>query len=272
MTRSLRFLLLVAALTGCSTRAFFFRPHAEVVAVPDATLCQVEPVAIPSHGSMLDGFVLRPLQGPALGTVLFLHGNYGNVSNNLHPPETLARAGFQVVTFDYRGFGKSPGEPSQESILEDALASLEYVRGRADLGGVPLVLFGQSMGGHLAVVVAARSQGSIDALAIEGAFTGYGDVAAWTSSAPGFLTRALVPERYRALDVVANVGVPLLVIHSTDDAIVPVHMGEQLFQAAAEPKHYWKVSGRHVRASQLLTTDFQARFLSLLEQARPRVH
>jgi len=172
------------------------------------------------------------------------------------------------VTFDYRGFGKSPGEPSQESILEDALAAVAYVKGRADLGGVPFILYGQSMGGHLGVVVAARVKPAVQALAVEGAFTGYRDEAAWVSPTPACMTRSIVPEAYRAADVIADIGVPLLVIHSTDDDTVPVAMGDQLFEAAKEPKRYWKTTGRHVRASKLFPAEFLAEFGALLKAIR----
>lgn len=261
--RALALAALVSA-AGCSTSGFFFEPVREYAARPDESAALVEEVAFRSgNGRALTGWVLKPRGRPPVASVLFLHGNYGNVSLMLFPVEPLVAAGFQVLTFDYQGYGRSEGEPSQENILADAQAALWYLRGREDLAGVPVVVFGQSMGGHLAVVLASRNPEALDALVVEGGYTGFRDIAA--DKAPRGLTDLLVPEVYRGLDEVGDVHVPLLVIHSVDDAVVPFWMGEALWAKANEPKTLWKVAGRHIRTAQLDPRGFVERFRALVD-------
>jgi uncharacterized protein len=265
---------LAVLLASCGTGSFFFRPVADYRALPDPAIFRAEEVSFASRGgARLRGWVLEPLGTEPVGTVLFLHGNYGNVSLFLHPLEVLAGAGFQALTFDYQGYGGSEGSPTQEGVLDDALAALDYLRARPDLAGVPLILYGQSLGGHLAVVVAAQRPDDIDALAIEGAFTGWRDEAAHVGArfgSPPFMTRAMVPERYRALDVIDRVRAPVLVIHSDDDQRVPAAMGAQLFERALSPKLFWKVKGPHVKASEVDPDGFAQHFRELLALARQR--
>lgn len=246
-------LLALPVSAGCSTRAFFFHPTRDLHAEPGAEDCAREEVRIPAaDGSLLHGWLLSPRSGPPAGSVLHLHGNRGNISDHFPSVLALVRAGFTALVFDYRGFGRSPGTPSQESILEDALTALDWMRARPGLARRPLVLFGQSLGGHLATVLAARRRGEIDAVVLEGAFTRYKDIAADTAAGYGLarpLTRLFIPERYAGLDVVDQLGVPLLVIHSRDDAVVPFAMGLRLYERAREPKRSWAVRGPHLGAA-----------------------
>ena len=265
-------ILTLAFTSACSTSSFFFEPVKEYRAEPDSSICATEEVSFPSgNGKRLTGWVLAPKEQPHIASVLYLHGNYGNVSLFLFPVEPLVAAGFQVLTFDYQGYGKSEGEPSQEAVLADAQAALDFAKARPDFAGLPLVVFGQSMGGHAAVALVARNPGKVDALATEGAFTGFKDEAEWTarrSGSPPGLTRAFVPQAYRALDEIGSVHVPLLVAHSVDDDVVPFSMGEELFAKANEPKTFWKVTGRHVRAAQVDPQGFRDHFLALVRTGR----
>ncbi|MGC4117393.1 MAG: alpha/beta fold hydrolase [Myxococcales bacterium] len=256
--------LCLVLLCSCTTRNFFFEPVKDYGRLPSAEVSTTEEIRFPSsNGNALTGWILKPSSKAPVATVLYLHGNYGNVSLMLFSVEPLVAAGFQVLTFDYQGYGRSEGVASQEGILADAQAALLYARGRSDLGDVPFLVFGQSMGGHLAVMLAARNPEALDALVIEGAYTGFKDIAAAFASRP--LAEILVPETYRGLDEIADIHVPVLVIHSVDDALVPYAMGEQLFARANEPKTFWRVTGRHIRTAERDPQGFVDHFRALVE-------
>jgi fermentation-respiration switch protein FrsA (DUF1100 family) len=181
----------------------------------------------------------------------------------------LVRNGFQCLVFDYQGFGKSEGKPSQENVLDDALAALDYIKNRSDVKGTKLILYGQSLGGHLACVVAAKKQEMIDAFVIEGAFTAHEEIAAYIGShrflTPGFLARWIIPSKYDAIDYIERISIPKLIIHSTDDEVCPFYMGQQLYEKAKQPKDFWKISGMHVFAARLYPAEFVRRFKEMVK-------
>ncbi len=268
MRRTIAVLLLAAAASGCSTRAFFFKPEPADVAAPDPSIAACTEVTISAdRGLRLRAWLLAPIARAPAASVLLLHGNYGNISYHLPLAQLLVRAGFQVLSVDYEGYGRSQGRCSQESVLTSALAALEYAHRCEAMRGTRLLVYGQSLGGSVAVVAVARRPGLADALVIEGAFTGFRDEAAWTArrwGCPSFLSRALVPERYNALAAIAEVRVPLLVIHSVNDRLVPAFMGDQLYARAREPKQLWRVRGRHARLWEEAPDELVARLRALL--------
>jgi fermentation-respiration switch protein FrsA (DUF1100 family) len=273
-------LFLSVAQQQCSTSAFFYYPDKKVVYHPDTIQCTYEDVYFSvksgsapggrtADSSLLHGWFIRPKSGTAVvGTVLLFHGNGGNVGSQFASLVPLAAAGFQSLVFDYRGYGNSPGKPSQEHVLEDGLAALDYIRNRADVKGKPLILFGQSLGGHLAVVVAAQCQQYLSALILEDAFSSHEEIAVYRGRkdyhAPGFLTRWCVRSRYDAIDVIDRISIPKLIIHSIEDETVPYYMGKDLFNKAKDPKEFWEIKGPHIRAYRLYPAEFVDHFRKII--------
>ena len=218
---------------------------------------------------MLTGWFIKPKRDTIItGTVLLLHGNGGNLGSQFKSLIPLAKAGFQSLVFDYRGYGTSPGKASQEHVLEDCYAALDYIRSRQDVKGTKLILFGQSLGGHLAFVVAAQKQEFIDALITEDAFTGHEEIAVYRAridfKAPRFLTRWCVRSKYDAIDVVDKIKIPKLIIHSTEDKTIPFYMGKELFNKAIEPKEFWEITGPHIRACRIYPSEFVQHFKKII--------
>ncbi len=263
------FLLLTITIGSCSTSAFFYEPYKEFKYYPDTTRYSVEEINFKSaNGNNLNGWFFKPKNKNVIGTVLHFHGNAANISYQFQFSDSLIKAGFQVMVFDYEGFGKSQGKVSQENVLADGIASLHYIKQREDVKNTKLILFGQSLGGHLAVVVAAREQKLIDALVIEGAFTGHERMAVYVgkkSGAPKFLTKLLVPSKYNAIDEIDKITLPKLIIHSTEDETCPFYMGKELFDKAIAPKEFWEVKGGHMQSSQLYKGEFVKRFIELIK-------
>ena len=150
---------------------------------------------------------------------------------------------FQVFIFDYSGFGFSEGKATRKQVLSDANAALNYIKGREDVKGTKLVIYGQSLGGHLSAVVAAQRQEEIDGLVIEGAFSSHKDIAAENA---GFFGRLLVCEQYSASESIRNYKKPVLIIHSTEDDIIPFEMGKKLFDNANNPKEFYEIKHCHM--------------------------
>src|ERR1043165_381811 len=249
-----RFLLLAGIVSlfasSCSTSAFFYAPYKELKHYPDTSKYLLEEVNFKaSNGKNLNGWFFKPKGAPVIGTVLHFHGNAGNISYQYQFMEGLIQSGFQVMVFDYEGFGRSEGKESQEHVLDDGISALHYIKAREDVKGTKLILFGQSLGGHLSCVVAAREQSLIDALVVEGAFTGHEKMAVYVgkkNGAPKFLTKMLVRTKYDAYKEIGKVTIPKLIIHSTEDETCPYYMGKELFDAAVAPKEFWEVKGGHM--------------------------
>jgi fermentation-respiration switch protein FrsA (DUF1100 family) len=155
----------------------------------------------------------------------------------------LVKKGFQVMMFDYSGFGFSEGEPTVENARIDALAAVDYALSREDVKGTKLVLYGQSFGGHLSAIVATERQDKIDALVMEGAYSSPKDIAA--NRVP-VLGRIFVKQKYAAKKIIKDFHKPVLIIHSSEDKEIPFFMGQKLFDSANNPKTFLKIQNCHI--------------------------
>jgi len=227
---------------SCSTSRFFYYPDKEITYHPDTSKCRYEEVNFKAaDGNILTGWFIKPKSDTAkiTATVLFLHGNGGNIGYQFAPLALLAQKGFQGLVFDYEGYGRSEGSPSQEKVLDDAIKALGYILNRNDVKNTKLILFGQSLGGHLACVLGGKmpelypGKNLVDAFVIEGAFSGHKDIAAYYSRkdyfVPDFIARLIIPSKYNAIDYIDKIPVPKLIIHSTEDNICPFYMGGSTF-------------------------------------------
>jgi uncharacterized protein len=268
--------LCLRALSAVQHLRIFLLPRKKVIYFPDTAQVHYQEVHFPVEDgdtgdtSFLHGWFFKPREGSKLmGTVLLFHGNGGNVGSQFASLVPLVRAGFQAMVFDYRGYGNSPGKPSQERVLEDGLAALDYIRTRPDVKGTKLILFGQSLGGHLAVVVATQKQEFLHALILEGAFTAHEEIAIYRARkdyfAPRFLTRWCVRSKYDAIDMIDRITIPKLIIHSTEDKTIPFYMGKELFNKARDPKFFWEIKGPHNRACRIYPVEFVEYFRKMAE-------
>lgn len=167
--------------------------------------------------------------------VLFCHGNAGNVT---HRAETLRGlhdlVGASVLIFDYRGYGRSEGTPDEPGILADARAARTWLAQREGVAEQDIVLMGRSVGGAVAVDLAAKD--GARALVLESTFTSMPDVAA--HHYPWLPIRHLLRTRFDSLAKIANYHGPLVQSHGDADTIVPYRLGRRLFDAANQPKQF----------------------------------
>ncbi|MEZ6072777.1 MAG: alpha/beta hydrolase [Pirellulales bacterium] len=168
-------------------------------------------------------------------TVLYLHGNAGNITQRIDVARRLSEdLNLAVLMFDYRGYGRSEGEPSEAGIVADARAARTWLAHRAGISEHDIVLMGRSLGGGVAVDLAARD--GARGLILESTFTSLPDVAAahfwWLP------VRWLMRNRLDSATIIAGYDGPLLQSHGTADRTIPYEVGRQLFAAANEPKQF----------------------------------
>jgi hypothetical protein len=191
-----------------------------------------------------DGVRLHAWYLPAAqprGTLLFFHGNAGNISHRLDSLRIFHQLKLSVLIFDYRGYGRSEGSPSEEGTRRDAAAAWRYLMETRAVAPQQTVLFGRSLGAAVAAQLATQQPPG--ALIVESAFTSVPDMAAelyWWMPA-----RWLSRFEYATRDYVAQVRCPVLVVHSPEDEIIPFHHGEAIFAAAREPKTLLRLRGSH---------------------------
>lgn len=191
-----------------------------------------------TSGNFLNGWLLSPKNFDQGFTIVHFHGNAGYLLPNAMILLDYVKKGYQVFTFDYSGFGFSTGKSTRLNVLKDGLSAIDYVESRDDITRV--ILYGQSLGGNLAVVVAEERQDMIDGLVIEGSFSSHKDIAA---NSTGFLGRVLVKEQYSARESIKKNHVPLLVIHSYEDKTIPIEQSKDIFKLANEPKAFLEITG-----------------------------
>ena len=182
--------------------------------------------------------------GKSNTTLLWLHGNAGNISDRVNNIAALnRRTGLGVLIVDYRGYGLSDGSPSEPGLYADAEAGFDYLESELGLDPVEdIVLFGRSLGVGVAAEVATRH--TVRCVILESGFTSTTDMARATR--PAWLVYALMPlisARFDTLSKIGNITSPVMIIHGDHDDIVPFYMAEQLYEAAREPKRFHAVRG-----------------------------
>ena len=197
----------------------------------------------PLHGWFIPAKSKSPKA--AKGTVVFSHGNAGSISYHLGFCAWLAEASYNVIIYDYRGFGKSGGSVDRRGMINDVKAAFAYALKRTDIDTTRLVSYGHSLGGAQSVTALGESPvKGLRAIIIDGAFASYQAMARVFG---GQLGASLVTDELSPKDFVSKLSpVPLLVVHGDADEVVPVSQGLQLYQNAAQPKTLFQVkSGRH---------------------------
>lgn len=190
-------------------------------------------------GTRLHGWYC-PRENPR-AVVLYLHGNSGNLSHRADLLRDLQqRHRLSVFIFDYRGYGRSEGQPDENGILQDARAARNWLAARAGIDQSQIVLMGRSLGGAVAVDLAAKE--GARGLILQSTFTSLPDVAA-SKPVIGSLA-SLMHGQLNSIDKIAAYRGPLLHSHGDADSIIPYDHGRKLFAAANQPKRFVTIPGR----------------------------
>ncbi|MBI2646052.1 MAG: alpha/beta hydrolase [Deltaproteobacteria bacterium] len=175
-------------------------------------------------------------------TLLFFHGNGGNVASNLELISIFVqKVHLNVFVIDYRGFGKSEGHPSETGLYQDAEAAYEYLTQVRKMDKDNIIIFGQSLGGAIAIDLASKRPASV--LIVENTFTSA--VAMAKVFYPYLPVRLFIKSKFDSLEKMKSIAMPKLIIHATEDETVPFQLGKKLFEVAATPKEFYAVLGAH---------------------------
>ena len=220
-------------------RYFIFRPDEGLSGDPSEVGLAFEDVRFTAaDGVTLHGWFVP---GSDSTTLLLLHGNAGNIGGRLRRLADLhRRLGMNVFIFDYRGYGLSEGRASEKGTYLDAEAALDYLGTRGDVDQGRVALFGHSLGTAIAVETAVRRE--VYAVLLEAPFTSVRAMAAHSYPfVPG--VGWIVRTKYDSLSKIEGIGTPLMVVHGDRDDTIPILMGREIYEAAAEPKRFLAVAG-----------------------------
>lgn len=192
-----------------------------------------------SDGEMLHGWWV-PVPD-AKGTVLFFHGNAGNISHRLDYLAMFKQLGYNTLLLDYRGYGQSSGTPSEIGTYLDAQAAWRYLTETKGIAPTRVVLYGESLGGAVAARLAVQEKPGL--LVLASAFTSVPNLAA--EIYPFLPVRWITRFQYNTLESLQSVTCPVFIAHSPQDEIIPFAHGQQLFQTASEPKKFLTLEGGH---------------------------
>ena len=257
-------------LSGCTN--LLFQPVKQQLFDPATFNIQVEEHYITSDTDIkLHGWRL-PSKTDTRGTLVFLHGNAENISSHVGSVYWLPEHGYEVFLFDYRGFGKSTGATEISGMVRDTENMIVYASRHARSADHKVTVLGHSMGGSLAIAAVANieDKSSINALITISAFSDYRLITRevlsqhWFTNVFSWPMSFTISNQYRPVSIVSEISpVPLYIMHSRDDEIIPVHHADKLFAAAKFPKNRIQLEGSHNMA--LVVKKNRQQLLNILQ-------
>lgn len=180
-----------------------------------------------------------PCEGASY-TLLFFHGNGGNISHRLDKVKVLRKAKVNIFLIDYRGYGKSQGKPTEKGVYIDSDAAYDYLITQENIGAKDIILYGESLGAAVAVDLASRK--SVAGLILEGGFSSGRDMGKIIYP---YLPKLLLPKVLDSSAKIKEITASKLFIHSGSDEVVPISLGRKLYDAAMPRKEFVEITGFH---------------------------
>jgi pimeloyl-ACP methyl ester carboxylesterase len=245
-----------------------FEPELLLQTTPDRLGMKFEELRIPV-GSGADRGELQawwiPAGQPNAPTLLYLHGNYRNIGNNLEHTLRLHNLGFNVLLSDYRGYGKSSGgRPNEAKVYQDAEAAWQYLLKQRGVKPQQAFIYGHSLGGAIAIDLAMHHPEAAG-LIIESSFTSMVEMG--KLAYPFLPVDWLLDQRFDALKKISRLKIPVLLIHGTWDKRVPVQMAQQLYAAAPQPKTLTLIEGgEHNNSGAVGWTEYRDAVTAFVKQ------
>ncbi|KAF0180719.1 MAG: alpha/beta hydrolase fold protein [Nitrospirae bacterium] len=249
MLKALKPIIAVAALVYLGLCAYYYALQGRMIYLPDTAL-----TATPNDiGLNYENITLNTADGLALfawfvpapkarATLLFCHGNAGNISNRLDSIRIMHSLGLNVLIFDYRGFGQSEGEPDEQGTYADADAAWDHLVGARKIAPQTIVIFGHSLGSSVAAETAMRHRDA-GGLILESGFISLSDIG--KKILPYLPIDLLLRYKYATGEKVGKIHMPKLIIHSPDDEVIPFQHGIELYRNASHPKYFLEIRGSH---------------------------
>ncbi|MBN2190323.1 MAG: alpha/beta hydrolase [Candidatus Aureabacteria bacterium] len=228
-----------------------FHPDKKISELPGDFGIKYEDITFYSiDDKKLNGWFI-PADKPA-ATIIYCHGNAGNISHRIDIAQLLHSLGFNVFLFDYRGYGKSKGIPGEKGLYLDAEAAYDYLSMRDDIDKDRIVLYGESLGGGVVYNLALKRE--VFAVITFGAFASIADMA--DAAFPKIPLKYFITMKFDNISKVKAVKCPKLIMHSIDDTTVPFEQAKRLFETASNPKEFFETAGGHTNDALLNNKKF----------------
>ena len=246
-------------------RSGLFFPSRDFYSSPAAEGLAFEDVHFNSGGNELHGWYI-----PASGSqvVLWMHGNAGNIADRLDQAVEMKRAlGVSSFMFDYRGYGKSEGRPSEKGLYQDAAAAFLWLTETRDVDPRHIILYGHSLGSGASVDLALGEGVNAGGMVLESPFTSAADIARRMYF--GLPVGLVMSVKLDNIGRIGKVKMPILVIHGISDTVIPFKMGKELFAAAPEPKTFLPIAGGdHSDCYYVAPEEYWSSWKDLLDQVQ----
>ena len=174
-------------------------------------------------------------------TVLFFHGNAGNISHRLETIKIYNQFDFNILIIDYRGFGMSSGKPSEQGTYIDATTAWDYLIKTKKLSAKEIIIAGRSLGGGIASELAKNVQPAL--LILESTFTSMTEVSG--VHYPFMPTNLIVKHRYETINKLPDIHCPIVIVHSKKDEVIPFEQSLRNYKIANQPKQFIEITGGH---------------------------
>ncbi len=233
------FLMSFVAYVRYLEKTTIFHPTRLMERTPRSVGLDFEDISFRTKDNVLiHGWLVKHPQGRC--TLLYFHGNAGNISDRLEKISLLRKVGVHIFIIDYRGYGQSQGRPSEQGLYEDALGAYDYLLTRKDIEPDKIGAYGTSLGGAVAVDLATKRK--LACLVIDSSFTKAADI---SKTIYPFIPSFLIQTKMDSVRKIKNLAIPKFFIHSPQDEVIPYRLGRKLFEQAPEPKEFLDVRGGH---------------------------
>jgi fermentation-respiration switch protein FrsA (DUF1100 family) len=223
-------------------KSLIYYPAKEVEVTPKALGLPFEEVSLDVEpGVKVSGWFIKAAKEPSAATILFSHGNAGNIGDRLDRVLRLRDLGADFLIYDYRGYGRSTGSPDEEGTYHDGRAAYDYLVRDRRLDPKRLVLMGESLGCAISIQLAIEKKAA--GLVLEAPFASIAHMA--SALYPFLPLGAFVRTRYENLRKIPQLKMPLLLVQGTKDEVIPVAQGKMVYEAAPQPKQYLVIEGAH---------------------------
>jgi len=219
---------------------FIFRPYSMIERTPSDIDIVFKNLKIKTQDSVnLHAWYIE--RKHPKGVILFCHGNGGNISHRLDRIELLKKNGYSILLFDYRGYGQSEGKPDEKGLYTDVLSCYQYLVRNLKVKKEDIIIWGCSLGGAVASYLASQKECRF--LLLESSFTNLREMS--KKLYPFFPANSLLKYSFDTEKHLKATDVPVLVMHSADDDLVPFSMGRKLFESATGMKDFLAIKGSH---------------------------
>lgn len=266
-------LILAFLLSGCSGLLYY--PDQIIYSTPKQFKLDYEDLYFKSlDGTKLHAWHLKTKAKKRKGVVLFFHGNAQNLSSHYLSLAWMVNKDYDLLIFDYRGYGKSEGEPAPESVHLDALSALDYAHSMVK-GNERYIVYAQSLGGviSLRAMMDFKKRADIDLAVFDSTFSSYEEIArdrlssVWIFWPLQPLAYVLMDDEYASAKWIAKFDRPSLVIHSMDDPVVPYRFGKEIYEKLEAPKDMWSLKEvGHISTFHGKTYSYRKKFLEYINK------